>query len=366
MRIGSSSPNAASSSWIQVTQTFEREEIQRSTSFEREEIVRLTPFEREEIVRSTPSEREEIVRSTPFERMTLIPQSKMASNTNQSVAIFTYLKESVDRYREQRVEVDERLKSLEAEQAQAEQELSTLQECLSTKEAMMKLIEEKRLFCCLYRKAPPPQSLFLSKKGVFGIVALLGSVSSTSLSRVLSEYLGEDKMLALVCKSPQFGPNSVQYRRLQSEAAKLGRSITTNRLHVRCLESDDATSTWMGGLVENDPQRKLSMDDPKSPDGDPLPGFKGYAVNMIHLGSEELTIQTYSGHGLRETLFYDLFRNLQVYETQKHVEAARPFIDGCKAVSLDGFIVKKNRYIYIGCRYSTFFLDPYLHFISYI
>lgn len=59
--------------------------------------------------------------------------------------------------------------------------------------------------------------------------------------RVLSEYLGEDKMLALVCKSPQFGPNSVQYRRFQSEAAKLGRSITNNRLHVRCLESDDTT-----------------------------------------------------------------------------------------------------------------------------
>lgn len=123
-------------------------------------------------------------------------------------------------------------------------------------------------------------------------------------------------------------------------------------------------SPWMGGLVENDPQRKLAMDDPKSPDGDPLPGFKGYAVNVIHLGSEELTIQTYSGHGLRETLFYDLFRNLQVYETQKHVEAARPFIDGCKAVSLDGFIVKKNRYIYIGCRCSTFFLI--LIFISFL
>jgi len=64
--------------------------------------------------------------------------------------------------------------------------------------------------------------------------------------------------------------------------------------------------------LENDPQKKLAMDDPKLPDGDPIPGFKGYAVNMIDLAPEELTVQTYSGYGLRETLFYNLFGNLQV------------------------------------------------------
>lgn len=43
-------------------------------------------------------------------------------------------------------------------------------------------------------------------------------------------------MLALVCKSSQFTPNSVEYLRLQSEADKLGRSIT-NRFHVLCLDA---------------------------------------------------------------------------------------------------------------------------------
>ncbi|XP_020875877.1 uncharacterized protein LOC9310249 [Arabidopsis lyrata subsp. lyrata] len=180
-------------------------------------------------------ERDEIGCSTPYSRMSLTPQSKMASTTNSSVAPteqtpcsqfrvlairasssalssqtslldmaqFTEsLKEKLIRYSEDIVEVDERLKCLEAEQNQAKEELSTLQasletlgatfpECLSTKESMMKQIEEKHhdtaasVFCCLYRKAPPPQSLFLSKKGVFGLVELLGSVASTSPSRYM-------------------------------------------------------------------------------------------------------------------------------------------------------------------------------------
>lgn len=117
--------------------------------------------------------------------------------------------------------------------------------------------------------------------------------------------------------------------------------------------SDDLFQTrrpWRDGLVEDDPQKKLAMDDPKLPNGDPIPGFKGYAVNMIDMAPEELLIQTYSGYGLRETLFYDLFGKLQVYETQKQVEAALPYINGGGAVSLDGFIAKGNRFIYSGCR----------------
>lgn len=67
---------------------------------------------------------------------------------------------------------------------------AALPECLSTRESMMKHIEEEHqdtaasVFCSLTKKVPPPRSLFLSiKGGVFGIVALLGSVASTSLSR---------------------------------------------------------------------------------------------------------------------------------------------------------------------------------------
>ncbi|KAF8089966.1 hypothetical protein N665_0493s0022 [Sinapis alba] len=351
-----------------------------------------------QLISAQTFERDEIGFSEPNPRIYQTPQSKIGSTTNPwvtptqqtplsqsqfrvlsirkiSSAISSQtspvdmeqlndyteiLKAKLNSYSEKILEVNEHLKCLEAEQEEAVQELSTLQdsmeplgvsfpECLSTMESMMKHIEEKHhntaasVFCSLYRKSPPPKSQLLSKQGVFGIVALLGSVASTSLSRVLSEYLGEDTMLALVCKSSRLRPESDL--RLQAEAAKLERSITS-RFHVLCL---GATSPWIGGLVENDPQRKLAMDDPKLSDGDPIPGFKGYAVNMIELGEEALNIKTYEGHGLRETLFYGLFGNLQVYETQTQVEEALPHISGDGAVSLDGFIVKGNEFIYSGC-----------------
>lgn len=107
--------------------------------------------------------------------------------------------------------------------------------------------------------------------------------------------------------------------------------------------------------MKNDPQRKLAMDNPCLPNGDPIPGFKGYAVNMIDLGSEELNIQTNSGHGLRETLFYGIFGDLQVYETAEHLQAALPYINDEAVVSLDGVISKENGFIYSGCWYVRFF-----------
>ncbi|CAH2044292.1 unnamed protein product [Thlaspi arvense] len=333
------------------------------------------------------SERDEIGCSDPFPRMCETPQSKMGSTTNQWVTptqktpcsefgvlssrelssalssqtvpldmaqYADMLKAKLNSYSERRVEIDECLKRLEAEQQQAEQVLSTLQdslehlgaafpECLSTKESMMKHIEEKHhetaaaVFCCMYRNAPTPKSFILATKGYH---------------RVLSEYLGEDTMLALVCKSSRLGSNSSEYLRLQSEAVKLGRSIT-KRFHVLCL---DAARPWTDKFMEIDPQMKLAMDDPKLPDGDPIPGFKGYAVNMIELAPEELFLKTYDGRGLRETLFYGLFGKLQVYETQRHVEEALPHLSGYGAVSLDGFIAKGNGFIYSGCS------KPEIHF----
>lgn len=106
--------------------------------------------------------------------------------------------------------------------------------------------------------------------------------------------------------------------------------------------------------MENDPQRKLAMDDPKLSDGDPIPGFIGYAVNMINLAEEELNIKTYEGHGLRETLFYDVFGKLQVYETQTQAKEALEHISGDGAVSLDGFIAKGNKFICSRYRYLIF------------
>ncbi|CAN8277312.1 unnamed protein product [Cochlearia groenlandica] len=336
------------------------------------------------------SERDEICFS---KTTTQTPQSKMASTKNQSATpssqvgvlairetslamcsqtglmdIAQYsesLKEKVDRYDQLRVRVDARIKSLETELEEAAQEFSSLQasleplsgkypECLSTKDAIMTQIEQSHpdtaasVFCHIFREAPQPQSLLLSKKGIFGLVALLGSVPSTSLSRVLSEYLGKDTMLALVCKSSsQFGPKSKEYLKLQTEAAKLGRSIN-KRFLVICL---DATRLWSYGLISNDPQKRLSMDKPYLPNGDPIPGFIDYAVNMINISPENLNIQTSSGHGIRETLFYHAFKKLQVYETGQSLESALPYIDGGDAVSLDGVVARRRNgvSIYSGC-----------------
>ncbi|CAA7023350.1 unnamed protein product [Microthlaspi erraticum] len=358
------------------------------------------------LVSAPTFESDEIGCSTPYSKTTTTPQSKMASTTNSGLSptssvgvgltpcsqvgvlairsssldhssqnglldmaqFAESLKQKLDTYGERKMKIDERLKCLEAEQGQAEQELSTLQAslepisaglpaCLSTRESMMKKIEEKQhhtaaaVFCCLYRKAAPPQSMFLSNKGVFGIVALLGSVATTSLSRALSEYLGKDTMLALVCKSSQCGPKSLEYMRLKSEAHLLRRPITS-RFLIICL---DATRPWSSGLVENDPQRKLAMKNPCLPNGDPIPGFIGYAVNMIELDLADLDIQKNSGHGLRETLFYGVFGDLQVYQTGEYLQAALPHIKA-DCVSLDGVIFKENGFIYSGC------CEPEIHF----
>ncbi|KAL0890595.1 hypothetical protein Bca101_014578 [Brassica carinata] len=351
---------------IQLTsaQTFERDEV---GSYEPDPRIYLTPQSKigsttnpwVTPTQQTPSSQPQF-RVLSFRKMSSAISSQTAPVDMAQLNDYTeILKEKLNSYSERILEVNERLKCLEAKQEEAVQELSALQaslepsgvsfpECLSTKESMMKHIEEKHpntdasVFCSLYRNSPAPKSLLLSKQGVFGIVALLGSVASTSLSRVLSEYLGED-MLALVCKSSGL----IQYSdlRLQAEAARLERSITS-RSSVVCL---GLTSPWIGGVVENDPQRKLAMDDPKQADGDPIPGFQGYAVNMINLAEEELIIKTNDGHGLRETLFYSLFRKLQVYETQAQAEEALKHISGDGAVSLDGFIAKGNKIITPRC-----------------
>ncbi|PQQ04219.1 uncharacterized protein Pyn_24805 [Prunus yedoensis var. nudiflora] len=70
--------------------------------------------------------------------------------------------------------------------------------------------------------------------GMIGLVALLGSTGSSELSRILSEYLGEDQMLAVVCRSFAAAVALEKYEHngevdsrhaLYAAAAKLGRSI---------------------------------------------------------------------------------------------------------------------------------------------
>uniref|UniRef100_A0A6N2K9V6 Uncharacterized protein n=1 Tax=Salix viminalis TaxID=40686 RepID=A0A6N2K9V6_SALVM len=97
-----------------------------------------------------------------------------------------------------------------------------------------------------------------------------------------------------------------------------------------------------GELECGDPQRKLKLSDPTLQSGNVPSGFIGYAANMINLDTQYMNISTESGYGLRETLFYRLFGELQVYDTEKHMNEAGACVKH-GAVSLDERGRKKRR-----------------------
>ncbi|XP_027158167.1 structural maintenance of chromosomes flexible hinge domain-containing protein GMI1 isoform X1 [Coffea eugenioides] len=201
------------------------------------------------------------------------------------------------------------------------------------------------------------QSVTYKEKGidfadkVLGVVALLGTVQTHDLSRIFAQYLGEHQMLAIVCKSyadaaylekhdPDGRVNNAYG--LHELATKLGISIN-RQYHVLCVENIRPYA----GDFSSDPQRYLSLPEPTLPNGKPPPGFLGYAVNMIELDVNFWFWRTASGHGLRETLFYRLFGELQVYENRQCMNMASCCIkDG--AVSLDGGILRGNGVISLG------------------
>lgn len=87
----------------------------------------------------------------------------------------------------------------------------------------------------------------------------------------------------------------------------------------------------------------------------------GYAVNMINIDAHHLkNTRTAANHGLRETLFYSLFGEVQVYETRKHMEVARAYINH-GAVSLDGGILKPNGFVSLGVRNSKIYFPVQIH-----
>ncbi|XP_062232021.1 protein DEFECTIVE IN MERISTEM SILENCING 3-like [Phragmites australis] len=183
-------------------------------------------------------------------------------------------------------------------------------------------------------------------KDILGFVATLGKVNDDNLSRLLSEYLGMDNMLALVCKTYDGVKGLEKYDKdgvidKSSGVHGLGRSVgkcLDGRFTVFCLEN---IRPFSGDVNIDDPQRKLVLHRPRLPGGKSPPGFLDFAVNMIHLDREHLSCLTASGHGLRETLFYSLFSHLQVYKTRTDIQRALPLInDG--AVSLDGGILRSN------------------------
>ncbi|PQQ04220.1 hypothetical protein Pyn_24806 [Prunus yedoensis var. nudiflora] len=201
--------------------------------------------------------------------------------------------------------------------------------CKSEEETTKKILQREKsaagiLWQLKTRHGTQAAHLTLTKD-VLGIVAMLGKVEDDNLSRLLSEYLGVDAMLSIVCKT---------YEGLKA----LETSFVLMNLRP-----------YAGEFVPDDPQRRLDLLKPRLPNGECPPGFLGYAVNMIHVDSTSLFCATASGHGLRETLFYNLFCRLQVYKTRADMVPALPCIsDG--AISLDGGMIRSTGVFSLGNR----------------
>ncbi|GMI95284.1 INVOLVED IN DE NOVO 1, DEFECTIVE IN MERISTEM SILENCING 3 [Hibiscus trionum] len=193
-----------------------------------------------------------------------------------------------------------------------------------------------------------------STKDILGAVVTLGKVDDENLSRLLSEYLGVQTMLAIVCKTYECIKALETYNHdgyidktsgLHGCGASIGRSLD-GRFRVICLES---LRPYAGDFIADDPQRRLDLLKPRLPNGDCPPGFLGFAVNMIHVDSSNLFHVTATGNGLRETLFYNLFSRLQVYRTRAEMVLALPLISE-GAVSLDGGIIRSPGVFSLGSR----------------
>ncbi|KAG8634322.1 hypothetical protein MANES_17G027400v8 [Manihot esculenta] len=191
-------------------------------------------------------------------------------------------------------------------------------------------------------------------KDVLGVVATLGRVDDDNLSRLLSEYLGVETMLAIVCKTYEGVRALETYEEeghinngsgLHGLGASIGRALG-GRYLVICLEN---LRPFSGEFVADNPQRRLDLLKPKFPNGECPPRFVGFAVNMINVDCRNLFYVTSSGHGLPETLFYKLYSRLQVYKSREDMFHALPCIsDG--AISLDGGMIKVTGFFSLGNR----------------
>lgn len=191
-------------------------------------------------------------------------------------------------------------------------------------------------------------------KDVIGVVALLGKVDDDNLSRTLSDYVGLETMLAIVCKTHDGLKAMETYDKeglinkssgLHGFGASIGKHLD-DRYLVICLEN---LRPYTGEFIADDPQRRLAIKKPRYLNGEAPPGFIGFAVNMINIDIANLYCVTSTGHGLRETLFFKLFSRLQVYKTRADMLQALPLIsDG--AISLDGGIIKSGGIFSLGER----------------
>ncbi|CAN1812837.1 Protein DEFECTIVE IN MERISTEM SILENCING 3 [Linum perenne] len=152
---------------------------------------------------------------------------------------------------------------------------------------------------------------------------------------MLSQYLGMKTMLAIVCKSYE-GVKAMETYDKEGHIKK--DCVRSPSVEVK-IDQFFLCRPYCGEFVLDDPQRRLDLLKPKLPNGESPPGFLGFAVNMINVEFINMFHVTSGGHGLRETLFYNIFSRLQVYKTREDMLLARACIcDG--AISLDGGMIR--------------------------
>ncbi|XP_071732605.1 protein DEFECTIVE IN MERISTEM SILENCING 3-like isoform X2 [Rutidosis leptorrhynchoides] len=248
-----------------------------------------------------------------------------------------------------------------------DEDLSQMQSENATIESIMKYEKSAAaIFCMLKRQKNQAAHI----KDIIGVVATLGKVNDDNFSRLLSEYVGMDIMMILVCMTYDGVKGLVTYDNeggintstgFYGLAAAVGQTLE-GRINVICLEN---LRPYVGEYLPNDPQRRLDIAEPRLPNGETPPGFIGFAVNMIHMDNAHLFHLTHDGNGLRETLFYKLFSQLQVYKTRNEMLQALPFInDG--AISLDGGIIKSNGVFCLGTREEMDVKFPITSGVSYL
>ncbi|KAG8390419.1 hypothetical protein BUALT_Bualt01G0081400 [Buddleja alternifolia] len=219
----------------------------------------------------------------------------------------------------------------------------------SEEETIQHIIKHEKsaaaLLCIAKSQAEALASNHPLTKDVVGIVATLGKLDDDNLSRLLSEYLGLETMLAMVCKTYEGVKALEAYNKngsinrtfgLHAFAASTGRPLD-DRFLVICLEN---IRPYAGKFIADDPQRRLDLPKPRLLNGETPPGFLGFAVNMITIDNTNLYCVSKDGHNLRETLFYNLLSNLHVYVSREDMLKAMSCIKN-GAVSLDGGIIRR-------------------------
>ncbi|KAK6155577.1 hypothetical protein DH2020_009825 [Rehmannia glutinosa] len=222
--------------------------------------------------------------------------------------------------------------------ASAESEEETLQHILKYEKSAAAIL------CKMKYNSEAQVSDHSLTKDMLGVVATLGKVDDANLSRLLSEYLGLETMLAVVCKTYEGVKALEGYTKDGSINKGLGIHALAasiewpldDRFLVICLES---LRPYAGELIADDPQRRLDLLKPRLISGETPPGFLGFAVNMVTIDHTNLYGISKNEHSLRETLFYNLFSNLQVYRSREDMLKALSYITH-GAISLDGGVIR--------------------------